>query len=716
MDKSTRQLLQELETLRQENEALRSAASLHRQNEEALKASEKRYRTIVEHAPEAIVVLDWDAGHFVDVNANAVDLFQMEREALFQVGPVALSPPEQPNGRPSSEAAKTYLLQALNGETPVFEWMHRDSKGRDIPCEIRLVRIPDVSRNLVRGSITDITERKRAEQIQQVLLARLNAIVEATDELLSCQDLDSLYRRAVELARTRLGLERCSLYLLEKEAAVFRGTYGTDDRGEMIDEHLMTFPQTEYWDRQFKPHRSGERAWMAIEQSQTYWDGEKVVFVGEGWIVHTPIEAHNTQIGFFFNDCAISGKPLEEAQQETLAVYASLLGQIIERKRLQEQLLQSQKMEGIGRLAGGIAHDFNNLLTAILGYTELAEEQLPPEDAAHACLTNVRKAALRAADLTAQLLAFARKQIIAPQVIDLNTLVVEMHGLLERLIGEDVELVTLPGANLWYVKIDPGQFEQILVNLVVNARDAMPKGGKMTIETANVCLEEDYRLLHTEVVPGEYVMLAVSDTGVGMDADTRKSIFEPFFTTKEQGKGTGLGLATCHGIVKQHGGHIWAYSELGQGTTIKIYLPRVEEPASVPTAIPVLSSPRGWETILLVEDEPMVRSIAESALLAQGYRVLAAGTGSEALALAQEYAQTIHLLMTDVVMPQMSGKQLAERLLVLRPAMKVLYASGYTDNTIVHHGVLDAGVAFLQKPYSPNTLARKVREILDDCR
>jgi CheY-like chemotaxis protein len=371
-------------------------------------------------------------------------------------------------------------------------------------------------------------------------------------------------------------------------------------------------------------------------------------------------------------------------------------------------------MESIGRLAGGIAHDFNNLLTAIMGYNELAQGEVAADSNLAKFLSNVGHAAERATNLTRQLLAFARRQIIEPKVVVLNDLIADVGSLLRRLIGEDIELITLPRSDLWMVKIDPGQFEQLLINLAVNARDAMPQGGKLLIETSNVTLDTEYTRTHVEVSPGDYAMLAVSDTGQGMDATIQQHIFEPFFTTKEPGRGTGLGLATVYGIVKQHGGHVWLYSEPGKGTTFKIYLPRAEEAAPEtrrPREIEFI--PCGTETILLVEDDVLVRDMAAQALDAQGYAVLSAASGAEALRTAQEFAGEIHLLLTDVVMPQMSGRTLAERLQSTRPNLKVLYASGYTDNTIVHHGMLEPGIALLQKPFTPASLTRKVRETLD---
>jgi len=385
-----------------------------------------------------------------------------------------------------------------------------------------------------------------------------------------------------------------------------------------------------------------------------------------------------------------------------------------ERRRLEAQLLQAQKMESIGRLAGGVAHDFNNLLTAIAGYVDLTLDTLASDNPIRSDLEEVRKATDRAANLTSQLLAFARKQIIEPRVLNLNDLIVDMDRLLRRLIGEDIELITLPALDLGLIRADPGQLEQVIINLAVNARSAMPAGGKLTIETGNVVLDEDYARGRPGVLPGDYIMLAVSDTGDGMDEQTQQRIFEPFFTTKAPGIGTGLGLSTCYGIVKQHRGNIWVYSEVGRGTTFKVYLPRVE--ADYDEQVHRADAdvlPRGTETVLLVEDEATVRALAVRVLREQGYTTLEAADGAEALRLSQEYAGPIDLLLTDVVMPRMGGKLLAEHLAASRSGMKVLFTSGYTDNAIVHHGRLDSGVTLLQKPFSPTALLRKVREVLD---
>jgi PAS domain S-box-containing protein len=387
---------------------------------------------------------------------------------------------------------------------------------------------------------------------------------------------------------------------------------------------------------------------------------------------------------------------------------------VTERRSLEEQLRQSQKLEAVGQLAGGVAHDFNNLLTVITGYSDLSLRRLDKDNPLRSNLEEIRKAGERAASLTRQLLAFSRKQVLQPKVLQLNAIVADVDKMLRRLIGEDIDSLTVLEPSLGQVKADPGQIEQVILNLAVNARDAMPKGGKLTIETANVYLDNQYVRRHTAILPGHYVMLAVSDTGCGIDAETQVRMFEPFFTTKEQGKGTGLGLSTVYGIVKQSGGNIWVYSEVGKGTTFKIYLPRIDGVTEMNEARDTPAElPQGRETVLLTEDEEQVRQMIRKILEMNGYHVLEASGGDEALAIYKQHEGQIDLIMTDVVMPQMSGRELAQSLEVLHPGIKVLYMSGYTDDAIVRHGLLDQEIAFLQKPFTPDALMRKVREVLD---
>jgi PAS domain S-box-containing protein len=412
----------------------------------------------------------------------------------------------------------------------------------------------------------------------------------------------------------------------------------------------------------------------------------------------------------------VSGRAVSNGRKDGV-VFEIFAEDVTERRALEQQLRQSQKMEAVGRLAGGIAHDFNNLLMVISGYSEFLLERLGGEPHLRGPAQEIASASERASSLTRQLLAFSRKQMLAPRIVNLNDIATENLKMLTRMIGEDIDLVMSPGKNLWSVRADAGQIEQVIMNLAVNARDAMPSGGKLTIETANVTLDEEYARIHAPLRAGDYVMVSISDTGGGMDAETQSHIFEPFFTTKGP-KGTGLGLSTVYGIVKQSGGYIWVFSEVGRGTTFKIYLPRVpsvEEPAMHPVTAPTQFQKvePGTETILLVEDEANLRYLARQYLEKQGYRVIEAADGAVAMQIAVAHEGVIHLLLTDVIMPGMNGRELAQRISEIRPNAKVLYMSGYTENVIGTDGTLDAGVRLLQKPFNLRDLKSKVREVLD---
>jgi hypothetical protein len=414
----------------------------------------------------------------------------------------------------------------------------------------------------------------------------------------------------------------------------------------------------------------------------------------DGRVVHVEIAEHDIEYG---------------GRNAALAV----LIDFTQRKLLEEQLRQSQKMEAVGMLAGGVAHDFNNLLTIINGYSQLLLTTLSAHDPNRSAVEQILKAGERAAALTRQLLTFSRRQALQPKVLDLNALVASLAVMLRRLIGEDIDLRLVMGPELGRVNADPGQLEQVIMNLAVNARDAMPRGGVLTIETANVELDESYTGRHITIQPGPFVLLAVSDNGVGMDAETRKHLFEPFFTTKGQGRGTGLGLSTVFGIVKQSGGSIDVYSEPGRGTSVKVYLPRIDQPAVLESEHETAAGQGGWETILLVEDDEMVRHLVRETLEREGYRILDAGDGAEARRIVENHSGQIHLLITDIIMPRQGGRELAADLAPLRPEMKVLYMSGYTDQAVIHSGIVDGDTAFLQKPFMPVTLTRKVRELLE---
>jgi len=410
----------------------------------------------------------------------------------------------------------------------------------------------------------------------------------------------------------------------------------------------------------------------------------------------------------------ISGRSVANGREGL--VFELFAEDVTERRALEQQLRQSQKMEAVGRLAGGIAHDFNNLLMVISGYSEFLLERLGAEPHLRGPAQEIASASERASSLTRQLLAFSRKQMLTPRIVNLNDVTTENLKMLTRMIGEDIDLVMVPSPNIWPIRADAGQIDQVIMNLAVNARDAMPSGGKLTIETSNVTLDEDYARFHAPLRPGDYAMIAISDTGAGMDSETQSHIFEPFFTTKGT-KGTGLGLSTVYGIVKQSGGYIWVYSEVGKGTTFKIYLPRVasagESAAQVVAPVEYRKVEPGTETILLVEDEANLRYLARQYLEKQGYKVIEAADGAVAMQIAVAHEAVIHLLLTDVIMPGMNGRELAQRISEIRPNVKILYMSGYTENVIGHNGMLDAGVRLLQKPFNLRDLKSKVREVLD---
>lgn len=519
----------------------------------------------------------------------------------------------------------------------------------------------------VSSQVAKAIERKQAEQALVESYNLLNAVVEGTSDIVFVKDSQGRY----------LMINSAGAHFLGKTVAEVIGKddlelCAPDDARAIMarDRQLMT---------------SGES--QVFEQTVTGAEGTRIYLTTKG----------------VFRD----------AEGKVLGLIGSLRD-VTELKRLEEQFRQAQKMEAVGRLAGGVAHDFNNLLTVINGYSELVFNRLRPDDPNRKPLAEIQKAGERAANLTRQLLAVSRKQMLQPQVVSLNTLLGDLLKLLQPLLGEDIELALVPDARLGLAKVDPGQFEQAIINLAVNARDAMPQGGRLTIETHNIELDETYARRHPEVKAGSYLLVAVSDSGHGMDKVTMSRIFEPFFTTKEPGKGTGLGLAMVYGFVKQSGGHIEVYSEVGYGTTFKVYLPCADETTPTAKSSPdLLKIPKGAETILLVEDENAVRTLSKLILQSSGYTVLEAQEGEEAVRLAHQFPGPIHLLVTDVVMPRMSGRQLAEQLVQAKPHLRTLFISGYTDEAVLRHGVLEANVAFLQKPFNPIDLAHKVREVLD---
>ncbi|QEL15587.1 PAS domain S-box protein [Limnoglobus roseus] len=551
----------------------------------------------------------------------------------------------------------------------------------------------------LRGEVADHEQtqarlREAQAQLERRVETRTAELSHATHQLSE----EEAARRAAEGRVRRLA----AIVASSEDAIIGQDLAGTITDWNAGAEHLLAYPAAEVVGRPAAVIVPADRRDEAERVTGRLARGEDV----------RPYETVRLRRGGVEVPVSIRVSPIRDDGQ--LVGRAEICRDLTYAKRLEERLRQSQKMESIGQLAGGVAHDFNNILTVINGYTDLILQDLGPDDPRRGLLKQVHDAGTRAAALTQQLLAFSRKQVLQPRVLDLGVVVRDSERMLRRLIGEDVHLATVIRPDLGRVKVDPTQMEQVLLNLAVNARDAMPRGGRLTVEAANVNLDEGYADAHPEVWPGRYVMLAVADTGTGMDEGTKARMFDPFYTTKGVGKGTGLGLAVVHGIVKQSGGHVVAYSEVGLGTTVKMCLPAVEGLGTAGKSHPrITTGPRGSETVLLVEDEAAVRQFSRAALQLSGYTVLEAGHGGEAVRLAERYEGPIHLLVSDVVMPEMGGRLLAERLSASRPGIKVVFVSGYTDDAIVRHGVLEAGVAFLQKPFSPADLARKVREVLD---
>ena len=568
--------------------------------------------------------------------------------------------------------------------------------------DLVLTRLPDVPVIVVSGTIGEerAVSLLKAGVSDVVLKDRLLRLGPAIERSLR----DASDRRARRATEAELRLLSAALNAAADAVVI------TDRKGMIAWVNPAFTAIAGYSTEEALGRKPGDLVKSGVHPPEFYKDLWHTILAGHVWRG----EITNRRKGRQLYPEAQTITPVKDARGE-VTHFVAIKRDLTVEKQLQAQFLQAQKMETVGQLAGGIAHDFNNLITAINGTADLASLGLRQGDPLRTDFERIRKTGERAASLTRQLLAFSRKQFMAPEVLDLNAVVTDMQDMLQRLLGEDIELMVMPAQSGGSVLVDRGQVEQLVMNLAVNARDAMPDGGALTIETDDVELDDSYAATHPSVNPGPHVMLAVSDTGVGMGEAIRSRIFEPFFTTKGPGKGTGLGLAMVYGIVKQSGGSIWVYSEPGKGTTFKIYLPRVEgvQPPREPPPRPTPTAVTGTETILVVEDEEFLRELAARMLQMAGYTVLTASDGEEALQLLGRYDSPVHLVLTDVVMPGISGRELATRLATSHASVKVLYTSGYTDDVILRHGLLDRTTHFLSKPYSMDDLTRKVREALD---
>ena len=633
-----------------------------RRAEEALRASEALTRSVVYSAVDGIITAD-ERGAIHSFNPAAERMFGYAAEEIIGKNLAILM--AEPDASRHDSYIRTYLDTGKKNVIGIGREAQAVRKdGTAFPIELAVSEMLLPGRRMFTGILHDITNRKAAEAALKETNAKLQAVIETSPLAIMTLDLEGRV----------LAWNFASERMFGWSAA------------EVLNRVLPVMPEEERTGL-VEEIRTGEPL-LGVERQRLRKDGSSI-------------------------DVTLWTAPLRTPAGEVSGV-KGIYADMTESKQLEEQLRHAQKMEAVGRLAGGIAHDFNNILTVITGYGEMLAERIADDPVMSEEVQAILKAAEHAAALTSQLLIFSRRHVVSQESIDLNTVVAKLGRMLGRIIGEDVELVTAPGPALARVRVDAAQIEQVIMNLAVNARDAMPEGGRLTIETANVELDAVYARSHIGVKEGQYVMLAVSDTGKGISPEVRSRLFEPFFTTKERGKGTGLGLSTVYGIVKQSGGDISVSSEPGKGTTFKIYLPRVMEtkPQKAP-ASELSPAERGEETVLLAEDEPGVRALARDVLRQHGYEVLEAVDVNDALRICREHPGCIDLLLTDVVMPVMSGRELAERVSEIRSEIKVLYMSGYTDNIVVSHGVTSIGRQFLQKPFTPRSLARKVRETLD---
>ncbi|MEO7425951.1 MAG: PAS domain S-box protein [Fibrobacteria bacterium] len=633
-----------------------------KRTEEALRESEARFRAFVDHAADAFFLHDNDdLGRIVDVNRQACKVLGYAREELINQSAMLFDHWLTP-------AQLMRIAERVNaGEDFSFETRHTRKDGTDFPVEIRIRQFFHGGRHLGVSLARDITERKQTERALSESHDLLRALVEGSPDPIFAKDLQGRY----------LMINSAGARWLDKSV---EEVIGKDDESLLPPEDARILRELDM----------------------------RVLVTGQAESFEETVPGPNPRMFHSIKS------PIRDRHGNVIGL-VGISRDVTEMKRLETDLRQAQKMDAIGRLAGGVAHDFNNLLGVIIGYSELVFNRLQPDDFNRGLLFEIQKAADRAAGLTRQLLAFSRKQVLQPRVFSLNPLVADLGTMLQRLIGNEVEVTQILDPDLWMAQVDPGQFEQAVFNLAVNARDAMGRKGTLAIATRNVRLDERDTAGHPEARPGEYVMLSVSDNGNGMDEETKARIFEPFFTTKESGKGTGLGLAMVYGFVKQSGGHVEVDSEPGSGTTIRLFLPRSR--LAETTMTQVLDDyriPGGTETILLVEDEEALRTMLRQVLQSHGYTVLEARDGQDGLWMAGQYPGTIHVLVTDLVMPRMGGRELAENMVRQRPDLRILFTSGHTEDPGLQRGETPIGAAFVQKPFSPLALARKVRQLLDN--
>lgn len=667
------------------------------------------FAAILDAALDAVVRMD-ARGLIIGWNAQAAAMFGWS--AAEAIGRQLADTIIPPRSRDAHDRGVAHFV--ATGEGPILgrrieiDALHRD--GHEFPVELAIIPLETAGGWHFSAFVRDITARRQADRVQQAIYR----IAQAAN---TPAGLPELLRDVHAIVGQLLPAKNLYVALHDRQRNMLTFPYWVDEHDPVPDPYPLGRGLTEY------VLRTGEPLLTNNEVDSDLMRRGEVEVTGApslDWI-GVPLRVQGSIIGVLVVQTYSPGERYGEREKDILQFVSTQIAMAIDRKRAEEelrlgetQLRQSQKMEAVGQLAGGIAHDFNNLLTAITGYSDLLLEDLAPNDPRRLDIDEIRAAARRAASLTQQLLAFSRKQVLQPRVLSLNEVVTNAEKLLRRLIGEDIALQTRLDPAIGAIMADPAQLEQVIVNLAVNARDAMPNGGRLVLGTANVTFDAAGAAGDAVVPAGAYVQLTVSDTGMGMDDETKARLFEPFYTTKGPGKGTGLGLSTVYGIVKQSGGFIWVNSEPARGTTFDMCLPRVDAAVEeLTTTARAQDVPRGTETILLVEDEPALRTVARRALERQGYVVLEAADADTALGLASRHHGPLDLLVTDVVMPGGSGPELATRLVAARPHVKVLYMSGYTDEAIVHHGVLEAGVAYLGKPFSPDDLGRRVRAELD---